>query len=104
MTDSIGMRPAEAAREIHGLGQHGQQLGAAWQSAKSAIAGNEGGIGNDVLGQAFRGVYARDSEAVRQAADQVPPAIITDAGLGRQATNDYTNTDAGAAANLGNLG
>lgn len=104
MTDSIGMRPAETAREMHTLGQHGQQLETAWQSAKSAIAGNEGGIGNDLLGQAFREVYNRTSEAIRQAADKVPPAIILDADLGHQATNDYTNTDTNAATNMGNIG
>jgi hypothetical protein len=104
MTDNIDMLPTETAREMHGLSQHGQQLGTAWQGTKSAIAGNEGGIGGDILGQAFRGVYLPDSTAVREAADKVPDSIMTDAGLGQHATNDYGATDGGAAAELGKIG
>ena len=72
-------------------------------TAKSAIAGNEGGIGGDVLGQAFRGGYLPDSAAVRESADKVPDAITTDASLGNQAVGDYGSTDGGAAAEFGNV-
>jgi hypothetical protein len=100
----INMAPAETSREVRGLSQHGQQLGTDWGSAKSAIAGNEGGIGTDVLGQAFRGVYLPDSTAVRGSADKVPDAIMTDASLGNQAVGDYGATDGGAASDLGAVG
>lgn len=104
MTDGIDMAPTETAREMHGLAQHGQQLGTDWQSTKSAIAGNEGGIGGDVLGQAFLGVYLPDSTAVRTAADGVPDSIMTDAALGHHATADYVAGDSGAGEAFGNIG
>jgi hypothetical protein len=104
MTDGIDMAPTETAREMRGLSQHGQQLGTDWQSTKSAIAGNEGGIGGDLLGQAFRGVYLPDSTAVRTAADQVPDSIMTDAALGHHATADYVSSDGGAGEILGRIG
>lgn len=104
MTDNIDMMPTDTAREMQGLSQHGQQLGTDWQGTKSAIAGNEGGIGGDILGQAFRGVYLPDSTVVREAADKVPNSIMTDAALGHHATNDYQTTDGGAAAELGKIG
>lgn len=103
MTENIDMAPTDTAREMHGLSQHGQQLGTAWQGTKSAIAGSEGGIGGDLLGQAFLGVYLPDSTAVRAAADKVPNSIMTDASLGHHATNDYQSTDDGAAAELGKI-
>jgi hypothetical protein len=104
MNDRIEMAPAETARELHGLAHHGQRLDTDWQSTKSAIAGNEGGIGGDLLGQAFLGVYLSDSAAVRAAADTVPAAIMNDAALGHHATADYVSTDGGAGDAFGKIG
>ena len=92
------MAPTETTREMNGLSQQGQQLGTDWRTTKSAIAGNEGAIGHDVLGGAFHSVYDTDSGAIRDAADKVPDAIMTDASMGNQAVGDYGSTDGGAAA------
>jgi hypothetical protein len=104
VSDDIDMAPAATAGEMRGLARHGEQLATDWRSTKSAIAGSEGGIGGDLLGQAFRGLYLADSAAVREAADRVPDSIMTDASLGHHATSDYVGSDGGAGEGFGRIG
>lgn len=104
MTDLIHMEQSATGREMRALSDLGTRLGSAWQSTRSAIEGNEGGIGSDLLGQAFRGGYLPDSTSVREAADLLPDAIMTDAALGNAAVADYGATDARAAGTIASTG
>lgn len=87
------MRTAETEQAAHALGQEGQGLAANWQKARSAIAGSEGGIGQDKLGQAFRTVYTQDSTAVYAAADPVPELLVTDGEAGTKSAGIYRDGD-----------
>jgi hypothetical protein len=83
---------------MQGLAEAGRTLGGAWQGSRATIAEKEGGIGSDVLGQAFRSVYTAPSTAMRDAADRIPGAIVTDSAVGTQCAADYQAADARGAA------
>jgi hypothetical protein len=82
---------AEAARE----------LDAGWQGVLSAIAGGEGAIGGDRIGQAIRGAYDAPGAALRDAAGRMPPNLLADADVGEQCAAEYRAADARGQAALG---
>lgn len=82
------------------LADTGRTLDADWQSGKPAIAGHEGGIGSDVLAQAFHGIYDSSRTTVTAAADRLPRAILADADVGTQSAADYVAGDQRGAAGM----
>lgn len=84
---------AGAAAAMNRLAADGQELASGWAGAQSAIAAGEAGIGGDVLGQAFRGVYAEQGAALREAAGAMPGLLGEDAAVGSRAVADYREAD-----------
>ncbi|MCT2582906.1 hypothetical protein [Actinophytocola gossypii] len=94
------MRPDEVAQAAQRLAHNGTALGEAWSASKSAIAGNESGIGADRLADAFRSVYTSDSEAARRGADPVPDLLIADGESARTCADEYRAADDRSAEEL----
>ncbi|MFD0204000.1 MULTISPECIES: hypothetical protein [Saccharothrix] len=90
--DVAGLRDA-----VGGLEERGRGLLDSWRTRQQAIGAFEAGIGSDVLGQAFRGIYTAPSTALRAAADGVPRALVEDAEIGRRCAEDYRAADRSAA-------
>ncbi|MBB4911335.1 hypothetical protein [Actinophytocola algeriensis] len=88
------MVPDVVSAAVTALSDQGKHRDTGWQGCKSAIAGNEGGIGPDPLGQAFRAIYGRLSPALREGADRVPGLIMDVAGRDARSVGDYVGSDA----------
>ncbi|RKR91896.1 hypothetical protein BDK92_6324 [Micromonospora pisi] len=83
---------------LRGLAESGRTLDSGWSNSRAAIADSEPGIGADLLGQAFRSVYAELSTATRQAGERLPAAILSDAATGERCVADYRAADARGAS------
>jgi hypothetical protein len=103
MTGFMHMETSAVAGAMRALSAEGQQLGTAWQGCKSAIAGNEGGIASDQLGQAFRRRYDVISTALRERADRLPLSIMDDADIGMRCVGEYRTADEVAAAAISGI-
>jgi len=100
----MDMRPDEVAQAAQRLTHNGTALGEAWRASKSAIAGNEGGIGADRLADAFRPGYTSDSAAARTAADPVPDLLVGDGEMARTCADEYRAADERSADGLRTVG
>jgi len=96
----LHMAPEEVVQAAHRLARNGTALGEAWRASKSAIAGNESGIGTDRLADAFRPGYTAASESARQAADPVPDLLAADGDAGRTCATRYRAADEQSADGL----
>lgn len=103
MTGFIHMEPGAVASAMKVLSAEGQRLGTEWQGCKSAIAGNEGGIGPDPLGQAFRRSYDAISTTLRERGDQLPASIMDDADIGVRCVGGYCDADTVSAAGFAGI-
>ena len=79
----------------------GRELDNGWRAALAGITGGEAAIGDDVIGQAIRGVYEPAGRALRSAAERLPPTMLGDADAGDQCVAGYLDAD---RRNLGLLG
>lgn len=84
--------------------QYGEQLATDWGTAKSGIAGAEGGIGTGRLADAFRQTYLPASQTVRTNADAFPPKFADLAADTSLASGIYTGMDDGTTALFGGAG
>lgn len=85
---------------VQRLSATGDELDTAWQAAKPSISGWEQGVGNDVLGAAFRGIFQADHEAVRTRAEEIPGALRTAGEAGMTGVREYQEFDTESAAHF----
>jgi hypothetical protein len=88
------MLTGEIRTVMRGMSDVGETLDAAWAADRSAIAEHEAGMGSDLLGQAFKGVYATAAQATADAAGRVGPGIMDDAAVAVRSAVEYVNADA----------
>ena len=92
--DDIKMDTAGVLHEMVRLRDNGETLDRAWSAARATIDGNDAGIGADLLGSTFRGVYAPDHTRVQDLANGVPPMMSASAQIGEQCAYWYRAADA----------
>ncbi|MEV6488680.1 hypothetical protein AB0M20_08595 [Actinoplanes sp. NPDC051633] len=85
---------------MRGLTGTGDDLDGGWRSCREQVDSGEAGIGQDPLGQAFRGGYESASRALRTSADELPRSLRTAAENGMTCCTEYAAADARAAAGL----
>jgi hypothetical protein len=83
---------------MHGLTGAGDELDGGWNSCRAQVDSGEAGIGQDVLGQAFRGVYEGAGAALRSSADRMPRSLRAAAETGMACCSDYAAADQRARA------
>ncbi|MFE9207258.1 hypothetical protein [Micromonospora sp. NPDC007230] len=94
----LEMQTAMVGPQLRVLAETGTTLAGDWRGAEGAATAAEGGIGADVLGQAFRAVYLPDSQAVRQNASAIPPLFQALTDVGMRCLQDYQAADQRSAA------
>jgi hypothetical protein len=82
---------------MQGLTGMGEELDGGWRSSRAEIDAGEAGIGGDLLGQAFRGVYDGAGTALRDNADRLPQQVRSTGEAGMAGVTDYVTADARAA-------
>jgi hypothetical protein len=92
--DGIEMDTAGILHEMVRLRDNGETLSTAWSAARTAIDGNDAGIGADLLGSTFRRIYAPDHTRVQELANGVPPMMSASAQIGEQSAYFYRAADA----------
>lgn len=90
------MDTAGVTSVMRGLADHGLELARGWQSAKDTITQGEAGIGDDVLGRAFRTTYEAVGHAVRAGADRLPGVFAAHSDACMRCAEDYLAADARA--------
>jgi len=98
--DGIEMDTAGILHEMVRLRDNGETLDAAWSAARTAIDGNDAGIGGDVLGSTFRRVYDADHTRVQDLANGVPPMMAASAQVGEQCAYFYRAADANGRTSM----
>jgi hypothetical protein len=83
------------------LADAGRDLESGWQSILGAITGGEAAFGGDAIGQAIAGAYHPASNALRDAAERLPGAVMADSDMGHRCATDYHAADMRSAAAVG---
>lgn len=83
----------------HRLAVRGRELADDWAGHESALADLERAIGDDVLGAAFRAMYATESATVKAAAQLVAASLRRDGEIAGTSARLYAEAD-GLAAGL----
>jgi hypothetical protein len=97
-SDFVHLETDLAEPVMRGLTAVGDELDGAWQSCRAEIDAGEAGIGGDMLGQAFRGVYGGAAEQLRAGAGRMPGSLSESGGVGLACCADYLEADRRAAA------
>jgi hypothetical protein len=100
MGDFIHMVTEAVEPVMRGLTGMGDELDGGWRSSRAQIDAGEAGIGGDLLGQAFRGVYDGAGAALRDGADRLPQQVRSTGEAGMAGVADYVTADDRAAAGM----
>ena len=85
---------------MNGLAGAGADLDGGWRESRATVEAGEAGIGDDELGQAFRGMYEQAGATLRSSADALPPMLRAAADNGMACCTDYLAADTRAAATM----
>jgi hypothetical protein len=90
----LEMDTAGVIAQANVLEQVGTTLDGAWAAAQGVLDAGRAGIGGGLLGNAFHRVYDPDEADVRAAANRVPSALSSSAGVAEQCAYLYRVADA----------